>query len=207
VDQGGFWGNKIPVRVAAYAGGKILAETLSTPQFIQCPLEPIRELGVKEIGTINGLRYTGNPDGSGGAAFLSSPIKDKYYFVYGGIFETDPQRRGFDCTTFVGSACGLPDGKGQGGDGSTVAEALGAESCSMEHKHAAAILKFFEDHDTGSYIMWSHGHVVMVKDGAVHEFTDRVSFDNGYQMTDTVAAWLAFAGHKTRTYSVRKLPS
>jgi hypothetical protein len=77
----------------------------------------------------------------------------------------------------------------------------------MEHKHAAAILKFFEDHDTGSYIMWSHGHVVMVKDGAVHEFTDRVSFDNGYQMTDTVAAWLAFAGHKTRTYSVRKLPS
>jgi hypothetical protein len=207
MDQGDFWGKKISVRVAVCVGGKILVETLSTPQFIQCPLEPIRELGVEEIGAVTGLRYTGNPDGSGGGAFLSSPIRGRYYFVYGGMFETDPQRRGFDCTTFVGSAFGLPNGQGQGGDGGTVAEALRTESCGMERKHATAIQKFFDDHDTGTYVMWSHGHVVVVKDSAVHEFTDRVSFDAGYQMTDTVAEWLGFAGHKSKTYSVRKIRS
>jgi hypothetical protein len=204
MDQGGFWGKKIPVRVAIRSGGKILQETLSPPQFIQCPLEPIREIGVEEVGSVEGLRYTGKPDGSGGGAFLSSPIGDKYFFAYDGMLISDPKRRGFDCTTYVGSAHGLPNGLGQGGDGKTVAEAIKAEPCDMEHKHTKAVREFFEVQKTGTYIMWRHGHVVVVKDCFVHEFTNRVSMEQGYCKTE-VAEWLALPHNKNEKFSVRKV--
>lgn len=206
MERGGFWSQRVPVRVAAYSGGMILSETLLPAKSIQCPLEPLRELGVEEIGAVEGLHYTGALDGSGGGTFLSSPIKGKYYFVYGGMFETDSKRRGFDCTTYVGSAYGLPNGQGMGGDGGTLAAKLGAESCDMEHKHPPIIKKFFEEHKSGAYIMWSHGHVVVVKDAVVHEFTDRINVEEGYQHTD-VAEWLTLGKHKSQTFSVRKLRS
>jgi hypothetical protein len=206
MDQGEFWGKNVPIRVATCSGGKMLQETLSTPRFIQCPLEPIRELGMEEIGTVEGLRYTGELDGSGGGAFLSSPINGKYYFVYNRMFEVESNRHGFDCTTYMGSALGLANGQGQGGTGETVASELGAESCHMEDKHAKAVREFFEKNKTGSYIMWRHGHVVGVKDSFVHEFTDRVSVEKGYCKTD-VTEWLALPHNKHAKFWVRKLKS
>jgi len=214
MDQGGFWGKKVPVRVAVYSGGRMFQETLSTPQFIQCPLEPIRELGVEEIGAVEGLRYTGNPDGSGGGTFLSHPINGKYYFIYNRLLEVDSKRRGFDCTTYVGSALGMADGRGQGGTGEIIANELKAEPCDMEHKNAQAVEKFFGEHKSGSYIMWSHGHVVVVKDCVVHEFTDRVSMEKGYCVTE-ISEWLGLKEssdsklkkHKDQRFSIRKLVS
>jgi hypothetical protein len=195
-------------------------ETLSIPCFIQCPLEPLRKIGIEEIGAIAGLRYTGKHDASGeiknpaaGAepkkeektgTILSHPIMGRYYFIYAGAFETDAIRRGFDCTTYVGAAGGLLDGKGQGGTGKTVAEALAAQSCDMEDKHPHRIKEFFAENKAGTYVMWSHGHVVFVKNGFVHEFTDRVSRDCGYQKTE-VSHWLTLGKHHKQTFSVRKV--
>jgi hypothetical protein len=225
MDRGSFWGRKIPVRVAIYSGGRILIETLSPPRFIECPLEPLRQVGIEEIGAVPGLRYTGKHDASGETkkeakdakdkdnkiqapektgTILSHAINGKYFFIFGGMFETDTNRRGFDCTTYVGAAGGLEDGKGQGGTGETVAVALGGKSCEMEHKHPHDIERFFADHSTGTYVMWSHGHVVFVKQGFVHEFTDRVSRNNGYQKTK-VGHWLTLGKHHKQTFSIREV--
>lgn len=224
LDRAGFWGQTIPIRVAVYSGGRILIETLSPPRFLECPLEPLREIGIEEIGAVRGLRYTGKHDASGETkkskdakeknanvlvpektgTILSHGIDGKYFFIFGGKFETDSNRRGFDCTTYVGAAGGLADGRGQGGTGETVAVALGGKSCDMEHKHPHAIEQFFAEHNTGTYVMWSHGHVVFVKQGFVHEFTDRVSRNQGYQKTK-VGHWLTLGKHHKQTFSIREV--
>jgi hypothetical protein len=209
MDKGDLWGKKALVRVAVCSGGSILEETLSSPRRIQCPLEPLEKIGVQEIGSVDGLRYTGKDDGSGCAAYLSGPIGGRYYFSYDGMLLSDSKSRGFDCTTYVGSALGLPNGAGQNGTGETLANALQAQSCEMEHKHAAAIEKFFAEHQTGSYIMWylagNKGHVVVVKDCIVHEFTKRGDVD-GYDNNE-ITAWLEIGTHKHQRWSVRRLPS
>lgn len=218
--RGHFWGKSIPVRVAAYSGGRMCVETLSPVRFMQCPLEPLQEVGIEEIGAVPGLWYTGKHEASGETktksegsgtdqeektgTILSHPINGRYHFIYAGKFEVDADRRGFDCTTYAGAAAGLLDGKGQGGTGETVAQTLNAESCKVEGQHAKVIDKFFQEHANGTFIMWSHGHVVFVKDGIVHEFTDRVSRDRGYQATE-IAKWLTLAKHPKQKFSVRKV--
>jgi len=209
MEQGGFWGKKVQCRVALYLGGKVVEESLSTPQFIQCPLQPLEKIGLVEIGSVKGLRYTGKADGSGKGAFLSSPIGGRYYFAYDRMLETGPERRGFDCTTYVGSAFGLANGSGQGGDGETVAEALHAEECDMEHKAAKAAQQFLEQHRSGTYIMWRHGHVVAIKDGTLHEFTNRKGNATGHQKAEVedFSEWFALPHNQNQSFSIRKLKS
>ena len=220
LDRRNFWGQRIPVRVAAYSGGRMLIETLSPPRFLECPLEPLRKIGIEEIGAVAGLRYTGKHDASGETkkdatansaqgqektgTILSHPINGNYFFVYTGMFETELSRRGFDCTTYVGAAAGIADGKGQGGTGETVAVALGGKACNMEHKHPHGVKQFIAEHDTGTYVMWCHGHVVFGKLGFVHEFTDRISRNHGYQKTE-FGHWLTLGKHHAQTFSIREV--
>jgi hypothetical protein len=211
MEEGNFWEGKVPVRVAVYLNGKMQIETLSAAREIQCPLKPLYEIGIEEIGAVEGLRYTGKAGGSGGGAFLTSPIRGKYFFYYNLMLETHWKRRGFDCTTFVGSALGLPNGTNQKSS-EMLADALNAQSCNIEHKHAQAIDKFFTEHQSGSYLMWSSEHVVIVKDSFVHEFTNRVSHDKGYQRTE-ISEWLGLdetsdkklKAHSKQQWTVRKL--
>jgi hypothetical protein len=120
------------------------------------------------------------------------------------MFEVDPSRRGFDCTTYAGAASGLADGKGQGGTGQTIAEALSAEPCGVEDQPTNSVKQFFHQKKSGTFVMWSHGHVVFVKDGVVHEFTDRLGRDKGYHATE-VGHWLGLGHHARQKFSVRKI--
>lgn len=205
IDRAGHWGKTVHVRVAAYLRGHLVAETLSNAQLLHAPVQPLKKIGVEEIGGVPDLRYTGALDGSGGGAYLCSPIDSKYFFAYGGMLETDKTRRGFDCTTYAGSALGLFNGRGMGVDGKTLAEELNAVPCEMENKGANDVKEFMNQHADGSYIMWSHGHVVVVKDGFVHEFTNRISVEKGYCKTE-IGVWLETGKHKHQEFWMRELP-
>jgi hypothetical protein len=67
-------------------------------------------------------------------------------------------------------------------------------ACDLDNANEAEVHSFFEDHPTGSYYAWSGGHVVLIKDAVVHEFTF-----GGYKHPDV--ADRKFVGH----WSLRKL--
>lgn len=67
----------------------------------------------------------------------------------------------------------------------------------MENKREDEIRPFFEKNSTGRYIMWSSGHVVIVANGYVYEFSESAG---GYNRTK-VQDW-NFHG---RSYWIRRL--
>ena len=207
MDQGDFWGEQVLVRVAVCLSGKVLTETISAAQYLQCPVEPLRKIGVEEIGKEEGLVYTGNRDGTGGGACLSHPIGGKYYcFSLAGMLETAANRRGLDCTTFAGGALGVPNGLNQTSS-EDLASRLKPQSCGIEAKSWQVAQKYLEENKTGTYLMWSHGHIVVVKDGKVHEFTWRPDDGvDGYDCNE-VSEWFGLGKHKHHKWTVRKLNS
>jgi hypothetical protein len=71
------------------------------------PVTPVSEASYRLAFQEFRLKYTGV--GTGRLLFrvgARSEIMANYHFVYGGQFETDPQNRGFDCTTFLMAALG-----------------------------------------------------------------------------------------------------
>lgn len=118
-----------------------------------------------------------------------------YYFAFrgerkhGGKFETGDAKRGFDCTTYIGSAYGLSEN--MDAYGTKLADGLGTTKAGyvVENKSGDEIKKYFKEyfatHKTGAFIMWSAKHVVMVVDGYIHEFSKGAG---GYRKTD-VQLW------------------
>ncbi len=158
--------------------------SLSNVQSIDCPVQPYSgelsdhladtKLGEKDAPP---MQYTGASDGSGGSAIAYIPAIDgKYYFYYGSGFEIDNSRRGFDCTTFAGAVLGISGNSGaMSGNGTDFAAYLVAKStacaCDLDDAKESEVHDFFDDHATGSYFAWSGGHVVLIQDAFVHEFT------------------------------------
>ena len=130
-------------------------------------------------------------------------------------FETDDAHRGFDCITYAGTVCGAPPtvlaatqsllghlspircscqkqvpGKKPGDPATTV-------TVELENADAKDVATYFAANGNGYHIMWSGGHVVLVANGTVHEFS---ASKQGYAATP-VADWLASRGRQ----SVRQL--
>lgn len=173
--------------------------------------------------------YVGELDNSipsgvrGMGRWLSEVIGGRRYFAYAGDrFETYPDKRGFDCTTYAGTILGLrPPGRSARGDvgqmngnGLDVANLIGAEVCEfefapgkkkmMENIDLSMMKYFFTNNSTGAFIMWTSGHVMLVVDNIVHEFTIPIG-SPGYKQRGVLneRPWLV-PGMK---FSIRKIPS
>ncbi len=178
------WGKTIACRAAVVQDGRFVPGSFSGTENLDCPVQPLdTPVTFASIGmAFPRLTYPGN----GFGRLLSAPIAGKRYFLQptarmqNGPFETDNNMRGFDCTTFPMSLFNCyPNMTGK--YGTALADALGAAKCDLEQKHPDEVKKYFADktQSAGLYFMWSEGHVLLVKDGMVHEFTY-----GGYQVTD-----------------------
>jgi hypothetical protein len=134
-----YWAKQIPrtvdCSVAAYFGNDMIPGSQSGVQPLPCPVKPVE---VDHIGTIAALSELGDvtpslnyvKDGPGFGRILTKPIDGRYYFALASILETDPGNRGFDCTTFVGSALGRHDG--MGGNSAEFANSVGGDGGAPE---------------------------------------------------------------------------
>lgn len=164
------WSQCAECFVALEKGGKVVKGSPSKAQVIYTPVAPHNGgLGLKELGKTE-YTYPGNGKGR----YLTKKIGGKYYFKYGvgsGQLVTDPAMRGFDCTTYVGSAFGLQSG--MNAYGSQLAKKLGAKKVDMECKKSDEVVEFFTKGKgkSGTYIMFTEKHVMTVINGVVFEFT------------------------------------
>lgn len=192
--------------VAAYVGNEMVPGSQSGVQSLPCPVKPVE---VENIGTIAALTELGAvtprlnyvKDGPGSGRILSKPINGRYYFVLASIFETDPGNRGFDCTTFVGSALGRQDGMGD--TSAAFAASIGATQDVLTNVHLTDIQEFVEENPVGAYLMWNNHHIVTLINGVVREFNIPKG-QPGYRETD-INEWHTY-DTKT-TYTLRELPA
>lgn len=206
-----------------YKGATI--NSSNTQTLDKAPVEPIRN--PSGIGTAAGFAALGIKDlwytATGEGRLLHTPINGRYYFKYGGEFETVKERRGFDCTTYVGSVYNLQSGMDY--DGERVASAMNATSCDMENKTANEVKEFIKKHPAGNYVMWwfgkdfddkgnvvthpgkdgsTAGHVFGVVNGIYHEFTSatpKKPTPNGYKTGNIQNRDLG-----SHVWTVRQLP-
>lgn len=197
VDKLGFWGKNAQCRLYVKRDGRVI--TQSNMELLACPVQPYSgklepKLGEGDTGPA--LTYTGIQTGR---MFYQPAIDGKYYFAYGGKFETANSMRGFNCITYVGAVCGVDPATGaMGSYGTQLADHLGATKCKMENKKESDIKGFFKTNKKGIYIMWSSTHTVLVVDGFIHEFSET---KNGYVKTDA-QKW----NYHGKSYWIRKLP-
>ena len=192
--------------VAAFTGNVMVPGTQSEAQELECPVTPVT---VKSIGTITALEDLGAvepklnyvKDGPTHGRILSKPINGRYYFVLASILETDPANRGFDCTSYVGSALGRHDG--MGGTSSDFADSLGAKTDVLTEEHLDKIREFMKTYPVGAYLMWSGGHIVTLINGRVQEFNIPKGAP-GYRNTD-INAWKA--GDSKTKFTLREIPA
>jgi hypothetical protein len=176
-------------------------QVVETPaQDFACPVKPF-----DGPFTFDGFRSNVPPltyPGNGHGRTLTH-INGRYYFYNAGLLETDNAKRGFDCTTFP-MALFRTSVNMTGKYGTALAVALGATPCDMEQKKTADVKAFFADARKGAlglYFMWSAGHVVLVKDATIHEFTY-----GGYNRTPA-ASWGGYKFAAQGLWWVRKLPA
>ena len=196
----------VDCQVAAYLDNEMIPGSLSNKQRLPCPVEPVE---VEHLGTIAALTELGavDPplnyvkDGPGCGRLLTDAINGRYYFIYGGQLEIDPGNRGFDCTSFVGSALGRHDG--MAGTSADFADSIGAKTDVLKDVHLKDIRKFMGDNPVGAYLMWNNHHIVTLINGVVREF-NIPSGKPGYRETDIDQWHTSDIGTK---YTLRELPA
>ncbi|MBI5179431.1 MAG: hypothetical protein HZA04_09270 [Nitrospinae bacterium] len=209
IEQENAWGGWLPFKahLVNAANGVV---TSSNDMILQCPIKPYAgpiQLAMAQNGPP--MYYTGKTTGR---YFWPSPFGGKRFFSYGGKFETEMAKRGFDCTTYVGTVLGLNPLAGQmAGDGLDLANLAGAEivryeyapgqTKEMESINSKTLKEFFSKNAEGAYIVWSAGHVMLVRDAVVHEFSIPDGLPGYYQRKVADRPW-----QSGTTYSVRKLP-
>lgn len=216
IKRRGSWGREVPVRLFVVLNNKLVSE--SAPVMLKCPVQPHNGKMLALDETNNGAKLTYQGDSATGPfygrMFHEFDGIDGYFFKYGGVLETDVARRGFDCITYAGTTCGasifhMTESAG-------LCNHLGATTCTidkvvppaktpskveLENTDPQNVKDFFAANTTGYYLMFSGGHIVIVANGTVHEFSYG---KQGYATTD-VQAWLE--PYKTKKLTVRKLAS
>lgn len=215
------WSAPVQCRVQLRYRGTVISTSL--PQMLHAPVRPHNGQMLPLDEATNGakLTYQGNPEAKDfhGRMFVQVPGYDKYLFIYAGKFETQNEFRGFDCITYVGTACGASNM--HMADSNDLAASLGATVVSVLHRSKdpksgkettatvsledadpSYVKEFFAGPSGGYFLMWSGGHIVLVADGTVHEF--KASAPAGYTCTP-VSKWLE--PYKTKKLTVRRLPS
>lgn len=188
------WGSSVQCTIQVKSKNVLLAK--SNPQSLSCPVKPYAgALNFDAIAReVPALTYPGNGHGR-----LWTAIDGKRYFCHLNKLETNNINRGFDCTTFPMCLfdCYL---NMTGKYGTALADALGATKCDMEQKKTVEVKAFFADKGkTGLYFMWSAGHVVLVHNAWVHEFTY-----GGYKRNGA-AGWAGYSKAPQGLWWVRKL--
>ncbi len=196
--------NKVKCWLVTEKGGKHVAE--SEAKDLVCPVTPydgkLTFLGFKTNKPK--LTYPGNGHGR-----LLMHVSDQRYvftrgLLRGGQLETDPKKRGFDCTTFPMAVLGAQRFSVQDKYGNYLADRLGGQKCDMEQKKEEEIKAFFADAKkgkTGLYIIFSAGHVMLVKNGMIHEFT------YGGYASESAQTWKRYRKAEHGLWWVRKLPA
>lgn len=185
--------------------------TESTPVDFPCPVRPLegKLLPLNEDGE---LKYLGD---SSIPKFWGRMVEkidgyDKYIMKWGGKPELENGQRGFDCITYAGTVFGAkttnmghtPDLAGEIAPNIlTVTIPPSTESVSLENARPEVVKKFFglPAASTGYYLLYSAGHVVIVADGTVHEFSEG---KGGYDSTP-VSDWLK--PYKSTRLTVRRI--
>ncbi len=195
------WGLELSCKILVVRSGSIISS--SNSEAIKCPVQPYEgelkspstavKLGIGDNGPR--FTYTGIQTGR---MLHHKKIDGKYFFKYGGLFETSNLMRGFNCITYIGAVFAVDSAsRAMSYRGGELAKYLKAEKCGMESKKSAEIKEFFAENPKGMYLMWSMGHVVLVIDGVVHEFSQS---KGGYASTKA-ANW----GYGIHFYTIRKL--
>lgn len=196
-------------------GGYIVSE--SNQMNIRCPVKPYDgPIGLNMAKVDPPMYYVGETTGGTttgmGRYFWPQAIGGKRYFAYAGKFETDPDKRGFDCTTYVGTVLGLNPLAGEmSGTGEDVANIIGAERCEFEYElgkkkemeniNRDMLKYFFTNNSTGAFIVWTPGHVMLVVDNIVHEFTIPVGQPGYYKREVGKRPWVS-----GNILHIRKIP-
>lgn len=188
------WGTPVDCTVQLRMGAQLLARSNAQP--LACPVKPYTgPLTFDGIAReIPPLTYPGNGHGR-----TWVEIDGKRYFRHGSKLETDNAKRGFDCTTFPMAMFDVyPNMAGK--YGTALADALYATKCDMEVKKEADVKAFFEGAGKqGLYFMWSAGHVVLVENATIHEFTY-----GGYKRTPA-AEWEGYRKAPQGLWWIRRL--
>ena len=193
ISQTGSWGQSADCKVLMYIDNKLAAS--SNVRKLACPVKPY-------FGpvTFDGIRMENPPltyPGKG-VGRIWTLIDGKRYFCLSGKLETDNSKRGFDCTTFPMALYDCYPNMNQK-YGTALADALHAQKCNMEQKKAEEVKAFFsKEGRQGTYFVWSAGHVVLVENAIIHEFTY-----GGYKRT-LASDWSGRAPQGL--WWVRKLP-
>ncbi len=218
------WGLNLELKLFVVLKGKVI--TTSLPKLLACPVRPhnAKLLPLDDENNGDQLTYQGDAVAKtyNGRWLQKAEGFDGLFFAYffdpatgDSNFETDSTKRGFDCITYAGTACGVPPM--HIGATSSLLAYLQPTKClcdkqvpatkpgqpptttkvELESADAKDIANFFKVNNSGYYLMWSSEHVVLVADGFVHEFS---ASKKGYRWAST-DDWL----DKRGKLSVRKL--
>jgi hypothetical protein len=208
------WGTSCPCNIYLIRkGGYIVSK--SDAVNIQCPVEPYdKPIGLNMAEIDPPIKYPGKEIGR---YFYPQTIAGKRYFTYRKnsmtVFETEPDKRGFDCITYVGTVLGLnPLKKEMSGNGGDIARIIHAESCQFEYEpgkkkemeniNRDMLNYFFTNNNTGSFIVWSASHVVLVVNNIVHEFNEPDGNPGYYKREVGKRPWIS-----GNIWHIRKIPS
>jgi hypothetical protein len=199
-----WWGRHVYLWVEAMSGTRRLA--ISRAATIKTPVEPVRTIG-PNLATHPKLVYPTNADGksepgAGRSLGKNTSLDGKYYFAYGGQFETEARYRGFDCSSFVKMAVGLSttslsDALGHhlalSGPNIAAAIGLGLVLESSDRTEVIAFLRGSSVSNSMSIIQrdeGKHGHCVLVSGGNVYEFNvakaSAIGLEPGYKMATDI---------------------
>lgn len=190
------WGTTAKCRLIAKRGTSVVEQ--SNEQTFSTPVRPYVGRLAPTLGSHAPLSYTGTPPHYPDGRVLHVPAIDGcHYFAYGGKFETDNKKRGFNCITYVGAVFGVDSSSGaMSAFGTQLAVHCGCAPCDCENKPLDDVKRFFKKNVAGTYFMWSEHHIVLVVNAVVHEFREK---RGGYN-TQPVADW----DHRDNRWWVRR---
>jgi hypothetical protein len=190
VGKHGLWGTKGYCSLIIAKAGAVVAK--SNVETFVAPVRPYTGKLGPFIGRPDSgpkYQYTQNPNGR----MLHIPaIGGCYYFEIDAgpnkhCFETNNNMRGLNCITFAGAVFGVSASTGaMSGYGTKLANHLGATQCNLENKSDTEIRAYFAKHPTGTYLMWSATHVVVVVNSKVYEFAHS---KHGYAGDQPIEKW------------------
>jgi hypothetical protein len=188
------WGKTIQCWVAIKQGDSVVPASKSPQKAMKAPVRPYE-------GPLTLSALKADPDGQkipyiNPGRLLTKPIGGKRFFKYGGLFETESDKRGFDCTTYIGSLYELSSGMAST---SQLAQSIQASTSILVEVSISAIRAYFDipANVPGRYLLWHDSHVVLVENGVVKEFAQSAG---GFASTP-VAQWHL---NGTKKYSLNK---
>ncbi len=117
------------------------------------------------------IGYTGDKETYFGQYLRKVPGDNnasRLYFTFKNTLQTDPTYRGFDCICFVGNIYQVEPGPAYMGGEAMAAELDGEAAVELNRSELVKFLKT-EEGKTGWYLIYTKGHVGLIRDGVLYE--------------------------------------